>query len=221
MPSIITIDGPAGAGKSTVAKLLAKKIGFSYLDTGAMYRALTLKALRGKVNLEEEDSLVALAMDTKIDLEDKPEGLLILLDGEDVSQEIRTPDVTNKTFYIARAPKVREIMVHWQRDIGSKRNVVVEGRDTGTVVFPKASYKFFLDADLNERSKRRLLELKSKGKEVNASSLTEELKERDDKDINRKVGPLKKADDALFIDTTHLSIEEVVNTLHRHIKKDG
>ncbi len=221
MAIIVTIDGPAGAGKSTVAKLLSKKLAFAYLDTGAMYRALTLKALNEKINLEDEEALVKLAKVTKLDLEDNPAGLKVLLDGKDVSQEIRTLEVTNNTFYIARAPKVREVMVDWQRSIGNKKNVVVEGRDTGTVVFPKAKYKFYLDADIAERSKRRFDELKQKGKDVNKELLTEELKDRDNKDLTRKVGPLKKAQDAISLDTTKLTIDEVVNTLYKHINKNG
>src|SRR3989338_8133671 len=153
---IITIDGPAGAGKSSVAKRLAKQLNFAYLDTGAMYRALTLKSLRQKINLEDENALVAMSNQTFLDLkEDAQTGLRVFLDGKDVSNEIRSYDVTNHTFYIARTPGVRKVMVEWQREIAVKRNVVVEGRDIGTVVFPKANFKFYLDADFNERSRRR------------------------------------------------------------------
>lgn len=215
---IITIDGPAGAGKSTTAKALAKKLGFAYLDTGAMYRALTFKALREKINLEAEEDLVALARRTKIDLKrDVQTGLKIFLDGEDISEAIRTLEVTNNTFYIARAAKVREIMVDWQRAIGSKENIVVEGRDIGTVVFPQATRKFYLDADFSERSLRRIKELEVKGKKVDAQKLREELQERDQKDFTRKVSPLKKADDAVVIDSTALSVDQVVEKMISYI----
>jgi len=215
---VVTIDGPAGAGKSTTAKALAKRLGFFYLDTGAMYRALTFKAMRQKVNLEDEDALVTLAKKTTIDLKEDG-GLRVFVDGEDVSEEIRTVEVTNNTFYIARAPKVREIMVNWQRAIGESRNTVVEGRDVGTVVFPKAAYKFYLDADLHERSKRRIKELQEKGKIVNERTIENEMKERDTKDLTRRVGPLKKAADAVLIDSTFLSVDQVTQRMFEYIEK--
>jgi len=217
---IIAIDGPAGAGKSTIAKQLARCLGISYLDTGAMYRALTLKALRESIPLENEDELVALAQRSSIDLRgDVKAGLKVFLDGEDVSEEIRSLEVTNHTFYIARTKGVREIMAEWQRSIGQKKDIVAEGRDIGTVVFPHATNKFYLDADFEERAKRRILELKEKGKDVDAEKLSADLKERDTKDFTRKVAPLKKADDAVVIDSTHLSIDEVVEKILEHIKK--
>jgi len=214
---IVTIDGPAGAGKSTVAKRLAEKLNLSYLDTGAMYRALTLKAIRQNINLEDEEALVTLARQTTIDLENHASSVKVLLDGEDVSEDIRTIEVTNKTFYTARTPGVREIMVEWQRDIGNRRGVVVEGRDVGTVVFPQATNKFYLDANVDERSRRRIVELREKGNDVDADKLTAELKDRDNKDLTRSVGPLKKADDAVFIDSTDFSIDEVVEEMLKHI----
>jgi cytidylate kinase len=215
---VIAIDGPAGAGKSTVAKQLAKELNYSYLDTGAMYRSLTLKAMNEGLNLEDEHALVVLAKRTNIDLEDKPDGLKVYLDGRDVSQEIRTVEVTNNTFYIARTPGVRAIMVEWQRKIASKRNVVAEGRDIGTVVFPQATYKFFFDAQLEERSHRRLKELAEKGKDVDARQLTKELQERDEKDTTRSVGALKKAEDAVYIDTTGMTVMDVVQKVLEIIK---
>ncbi len=215
---IIAIDGPAGAGKSSVAKQLAKILKVSYLDTGAMYRALTLKALREKINLEDEDALLKLAHKTHIDLEAKNDGLKIFLDGKDVSEEIRSLEVTNNTFYIARAGKVREVMVNWQRDIGGKKSLVAEGRDIGTVVFPNATMKFYLDATVEERCRRRVEELRAKGKIVDASKLMIEIKERDEKDFTRKVGPLKKAGDAVFIESSKMSVDQTVQELLKYIK---
>ena len=221
LQKIITIDGPAGAGKSTVAKQLAEKLDLAYLDTGAMYRALTLKAIQQNVNLENEDDVVAMARQTHIDLENHAQGVKVILDGADVSEEIRTAEITNKTYFVAQKPRVREIMVEWQRLLGSKRGVVVEGRDVGTVVFPQARYKFYLDADIAERSRRRIEELREKGNDVDADKLAAELKERDNKDLTRSVGPLRKADDAVFIDSTHLTVNEVIEKMMKHINGDS
>ncbi|MBF0532774.1 MAG: (d)CMP kinase [Candidatus Omnitrophica bacterium] len=213
----VAIDGPAGAGKSTVAKRLAQRLGFAFLDTGAMYRALTLKAMRLGLKLEDELALTALAQNTKIDLEDKGEGLIVSLDGEDVSQNIRTVEVTNNTFYIARVSGVRAILVRWQQEIGACRNVVAEGRDIGTVVFPRTKYKFYLDADVEERAKRRHAELTAKGKPIDFEEVLKDVRDRDHKDFTRKVGPLKKAEDAVVIDSTKMTVEEVIDTLCKHI----
>lgn len=221
MICVIAIDGPAGAGKSSVAKRLAQVLGYSYLDTGAMYRALTLKAMRLKAKLDNEAELVKIAQKTQLDLVQTTDSVKIILDGEDVSEAIRTTEVTNNTFYIARAPGVRAIMVEWQRSIGSKKSVVVEGRDVTTVVFPGATYKFYLDADLEERSRRRLKELEDKGNRVDADKLREEIEERDTKDKTRKVGALKVAPDAIVMDTTHMTVEDNVNEILKYMKENG
>ena len=216
---IITLDGPAGAGKSTVAKGLAKRLGVSYLDTGAMYRALTLKALRLKVNFEDEKALTELAQKTVIDFKEMPDGLMnVTLDGQDVALEIRSTEVTNNTFYAAKTAGVRELMVKWQRDIASRRSLVTDGRDQGTVVFPKADYKFYIDANIEERAMRRLKELREAGKEVDPQQLKQDMLDRDQKDFTRAVGPLKKADDAITIDSSGLSVDQSVDVILKYIK---
>lgn len=219
---VITIDGPAGAGKSTVAKLLARKLGFAFMDTGAMYRALTVKAMRCLVKLEDPEALVVLARQTHIDLLNEPgQPLKVLLDGEDVSEAIRATDVTNNTFYIARTPGVRHVMVEWQQKMGKRQSMVGDGRDLGTVVFPTAEFKFFLDADFKVRCRRRIDELKAKGQTVDEEALMRDLAERDHQDTSRKVGPLKQAEDAVLVDSTGMSIEEVVDFLVSKIKAKG
>jgi cytidylate kinase len=216
---IVTVDGPAGAGKSTVAKLLAKKLGVSFMDTGAMYRALTVKALRRKLDLEDGSALIKLAHETHIDLVDEPgKPIKVLLDGEDVSEAIRTQEVTNNTYFIARTPGVREVMVHWQRLMGERRSMVGDGRDLGTVVFPNAAHKFYLDADFKVRCKRRADELKAKGQAVDEAALAKDLAERDRQDLTRKVAPLKRADDALYVDSTNMSVDEAVEFMAKHIR---
>jgi cytidylate kinase len=214
---IIAIDGPAGSGKSTVSKIVAKRLALLYIDTGAMYRAITLKAMRLGLNLEDEDALVSLARNTKISLEDKDK-LRVLLDGEDVSLAIRTPDVTANVKYIARVPGVRHEMVALQRSIGQRcGGAILEGRDIGTVVFPNADYKFYLDASPEERAKRRCKELIESGQKASEISVKEDILIRDNSDMKRSVGALKKCDDAIFIDTTGLSIDGVTEKILSHI----
>ncbi len=215
---VIAIDGPAGAGKSSVAKRLAQKLKFSYLDTGAMYRALTYKALKSKINLEREEELVALARMTNIDILDHDGEVKVILDGKDVSANIRTQEVTDNTFYAARAGKVREIMVEWQQEIGKSKNIVVEGRDIGTVVFPHTPYKFYLDADLEIRATRRAKDFTASGETFAIEELKQAMLERDQKDLTRAIGPLRKAADAVVIDSTDMSVDDVVNAIVRFIK---
>lgn len=218
-PVVITIDGPAGAGKSTVAKTLAKRLGVAFLDTGAMYRALTLKALRNGTALTDEPALVSLAQGTHIDVLDEPgRALRVLLDGEDVSEAIRTVEVTNNTFYVARTPGVRSLMVEWQRRMGQRSSLVGDGRDLGTVVFPQARYKFYLDADFKVRCQRRIDELRAKGAAVDEEALRRDLAQRDEHDRSRKVGPLRQAEDALYIDSTGMSVDQVVDLLASKIR---
>ena len=213
---IIAIDGPAGSGKSTVARLVAEKLGFLYLDTGAMYRALTLKAIEEKVDLENEDALVALLRHTKIGLGKNK----VTLDGRDVTRRIREPEITNKVFYIARAGSVRKEMVDLQRrSPDDNRNMVVEGRDIGTVVFPNADKKFYLDAEIRERAGRRYKQLlKEHQKSPALKKLEQEILLRDKHDKTRKIAPLAMAEDAVRIDTTNLDINQVVKVVLSYVK---
>ena len=215
---VIAIDGPAGSGKSTVSKLVARSLGVTYIDTGAMYRALTLKAMRQRIDLNNEAALTALAKSTNIDLKEESGLLRVYLDGEDVAGLIRTPELTNNVKYIARIPGIREEMVRLQRAIGQRRGAALEGRDIGTVVFPDADYKFYLDADPDERARRRHKELSQSGQAVDFADIRKDVIMRDESDMNRSVGALKKADDAIFIDTTKLSISEVAEKMLSYIK---
>lgn len=215
---LIAIDGPAGSGKSTVSKMLAKALGILYIDTGAMYRALTLKAMRDGADLEDEEALTALARSTKIDLEEDSGRLKVFLDGKDVAAFIRTPELTANIKYIARVPAVRNEMVKLQRAVGKKSGAVLEGRDIGTVVFPDADYKFYLDASVDARAMRRHKELVQLGQKSSAKEIKKEIVIRDDSDSRRAVGALKKASDAIVIDTTNLSVDEVVEKILSHIR---
>ena len=215
---VVAIDGPAGSGKSTVSKRVAKVLGLLYIDTGAMYRALTLKAMRLKMDLQDADALTELARSTKIDLAGESGALKVYLDGEDVSAPIRTPELTNNVKYIARVPGVRGEMVALQRAIGRKCGAVLEGRDIGTVVFPDAKFKFYLDADVEERSRRRHKELIETNQKVSLDDIKKDVVVRDESDMKRDVGALKKAPDAIFVDTTKLSIDEVVEKLLSYVR---
>ena len=218
MSDIIAIDGPAGSGKSTVAKLLAKKIGYAYIDTGAMYRALTLKALREAVDLNDEQKLSELFNSTELDIiSDRIADITVMLDYENVTSLIRTPELTEKVAYIARVTAIRERMKDIQRKIGARGKSVFEGRDIGTVVFPDSKYKFYVDADFNERVRRRHKELIDKGISISFDEVSRDLEARDHKDITRKTGPLKVADDAILINTTNMTIDEAVNKIAGYI----
>ena len=217
---IIAIDGPAGAGKSTVARITAQKLGFLYIDTGAMYRALTLKAIEEKIDVKDLAALIEMARSTVIDLVNNPEGVLkVFLDGEDVSGPIRQPRITRFVSDIARIKGVREIMLGLQRKLGVQRDSVLDGRDIGTVVFPEADRKFYIDADFKERVRRRYAELKEQGQDVTPEDIENDLHNRDKIDSTREFAPLKKAEDALYIDTTNLTIEEVVNKVLSYIQQ--
>jgi len=218
---IVAIDGPAGAGKSTVAKIIAKRLGFLYIDTGAMYRALTLKSLEDKIDSQDSAGLIEMAKNTRIDLKNSPDGSLeILLDGRDVTKEIRQPLITKFVSDIAKIKGVREVMLGLQRKLGSQRDAVLDGRDIGTVVFPNADKKFYLDANFKERVSRRHKELRELGQDVTLSDVDSDLRNRDNIDSTREFAPLKKAEDAIYIDTTDMTIREVVGRVLKEISKD-
>lgn len=210
---VIAIDGPAGSGKSTVAKLLAQRLGYLYVDTGAMYRGLTWKALKEKINLEDQDKLISLTRQTEILLKEEGGKLKVFVDGEEVTEAIREESVTNNAFYIARTPSVRAEMVKQQRRMAKGNNLVMEGRDIGTVVFPEAELKVYLDASSKERARRRFLELKEKRTKTDLEQIEEEVKIRDEKDKTRKVAPLKVAKGSFVIDNTRMKIEEEVDLI--------
>ncbi|MGC8805508.1 MAG: (d)CMP kinase [Candidatus Ratteibacteria bacterium] len=221
---VIAIDGPAGAGKSTVAILVAKTLGFLYVDTGAMYRALTLKALQRNLNLNNRNALIEMSRNTRIELVQNEDDYRVFLDGLEVTKAIRSEQVSKNSHFIASIPEVREILWSIQRSYREKYDIVMEGRDIGTVVFPDAQLKIYLDASVEERAKRRYLQLKQQGIETNIKDLKKEIILRDERDTNRDIAPLRKHPDAITIDTTCLTIEQVVsmiiNLYHQIIEKN-
>ena len=216
---IIAIDGPAGAGKSTVARILAKKLGFLYVDTGAMYRALTLKVIENNVAISDELRINALAQKVRIDLRNNTDGSLsVILDDRDVSLEIRQARITQFVSDVAKIKTVRQVLVAMQRDMGKRGDCVLDGRDIGTVVFPDARKKFFIDAAKGVRVERRFKELKGLGQDVAIRDVEKDLANRDKIDSTREASPLRCAPDAVYIDTTGLSIEQVVDKMLGFIK---
>ncbi|MCU0097106.1 (d)CMP kinase [Bacillus sp. OR9] len=209
----IAIDGPAAAGKSTVAKVVAKKLSYVYIDTGAMYRTITYAALEQKVDIENEEQLMEVVKNVNIEFQQGENTQLVFLNGQDVSEVIRTPEVTNRVSIVAKHRLVREEMVRRQQELAEKGGVVMDGSDIGTHVLPDAEVKIFMLASVEERAERRHLENINKGFDSNLEQLKEEIAQRDKLDSEREVSPLKKADDALELDTTSLSIEEVVQKI--------
>lgn len=219
MASIVAIDGPAGSGKSTVAKEVAKRLGFLYIDTGAMYRALTLKAINEDIDFKNRKALIDLSQNTEIKLEEKGDSLRVYMDGKDVTEKIRSMEVTKKVKLLAPVKEVRENMVILQRRLSlSRSGSVVEGRDIATVVFPDAKNKIYLDADVKTRAKRRFTELKEKWLDASLEDVKKDVICRDESDMKRKIAPLKKANDAVVIDTTDMTIEEVVKEVLKIVK---
>ncbi|WP_303970257.1 (d)CMP kinase [Sporosarcina ureae] len=215
----IAIDGPAAAGKSTIAKLVAKKLGYTYIDTGAMYRAITYKVLQSAIDPRDEEEITKLIAQTEIELQ--PDGGLqkVLLDGIEVTDAIRSHEVTTNVSAIAALTSVRELLVAKQQDLAAQSSVVMDGRDIGTAVLPEAELKIFMTASVEERAERRLLEEQQRGMTSDYETLKREISERDQADSERKISPLKKAEDAITIDTTGKTIEEVTNRIIEYAEK--
>lgn len=209
---IIAIDGPASSGKSTTAKLLAEKLGYLYIDTGAMYRAVTLMALRNNI-VDDEEKIINLARNLDIQLKFENGQISVFVDGIDVSEDIRSLEVSNFVSPVSKIEEVRKIMVEKQRLMGKNGGVVMEGRDITTVVFPNADVKIFLTATIDERANRRVKEYRSKGVDIDFDKVVENIKERDRIDSSREVSPLRKSEDAIEIDTSNLTIEQQVNSI--------
>ncbi len=213
---IVTIDGPSGVGKSTISKRIAANLSFTYLDTGAMYRAVGYKLQKENVDIEDDASVQKCLESTSLQLlpaATETDEVGVIVDGEDMSHLIRSPEMSMLASKVSAIAVVRSTLTTMQQQLGSKGNIVAEGRDTGTVVFPKAAWKFYLDAAPEERMRRRALQIRLLGKEVNETELLEMIIKRDHDDQNRSIAPLCKAEDAITIDTSKLTIEEVVQAM--------
>lgn len=215
MGKVVAIDGPAGSGKGTVAKILSDECNLMYIDTGAMYRAIAYDVLRKNIEIADEKSIVKLAQNSTIDFVDGK----TYLNGEDVSKKIRTMEVTKIVSPISSIVKLREILVDMQRKLAGGHDVIMEGRDITTVVFPNADYKFYLDADIEERARRRYKENIQKGIESSYEEVLDNIKKRDYNDMHKKVGSLIRVNDAIYIDSTNLTIDEVVKKMKEVINK--
>lgn len=215
----VAIDGPAGAGKSTVARLVAEKLGYIYVDTGAMYRTVTLKALREGTDLNDPAALGRLAERLDIRLLPEPGGQRVLMDGEDVTDRIRSADVTGAVSRVASVPEVRRVLVKLQRDMAARRGVVMDGRDIGTNVLPDAEVKVFMTASVRVRAERRWNEIRGKDPEATIEGLMEAIESRDRADTERETSPLRRADDALLLDTSLISAEEAAERVVRMCRR--
>jgi cytidylate kinase len=216
---IIAIDGPSGAGKSTAARLLAERMGYIYIDTGAMYRALGWKARREGVDFADETGLADLCSRTEVAIRNDKANPRVFVDGVDVSGDIRTPEMGMIASAVSKSPAVRARLLTLQRELGKHGGVVMDGRDIGTVVFPDADKKFFLEASPEERGRRRYRELAAKGMDVDRSTITREIRERDVQDSGRALAPLKRADDAVLIDSSDMTVDEVVALMLSAVSK--
>ena len=212
---IIAIDGPAGSGKSTVAKIVAEKLNFRYIDTGSMYRSVAWKSLEKNTALRDEDAVADIASKVKIELVPGKDGQLVFVDGKNITDQLKVEEISRGAAIVAAQPMIREIMTTKQRKLGKQGKVVMDGRDIGTVVFPQADKKFFLDADPKERGRRRFIELKEKDqvKNTDLPTIIAQIVQRDHEDRSRKIAPLKQAKDAMLIDTTHLSVDQVAEEI--------
>ncbi len=215
--SIVTIDGPAGAGKSTISKILAQNLDYIYLDTGALYRALAYKALKKKISLEDIPALADLCSSTAVVLKNIDGRMKVYVDGEDVEEKIRTEEVSMAASKISTFAVVREKLLNLQREAGAQGGIIAEGRDMGSVVFPHADYKFYLDAQLEERIRRRYKELLDKGVSVEYQSVQKDMLARDKQDKQRKIAPLKVPEGAVIIDSDNLSVRGVVERIISYI----
>ena len=204
---VVAIDGPAGSGKGTVSKRLARECNLTYIDTGAMYRAIAYKTLKNNIDITDEESIVELAKNSKIEFIDGK----TYLDGIDVSSEIRTMEVTRIVSPVSSIVPLREILVKKQQEMAKSLDVIMEGRDITTVVLPNANYKFYLDASVDERAKRRYIENKEKGMDVSIEEIKENIEKRDYNDMNKPVGALTRTDDQIYVDSTNMTIDEVVD----------
>lgn len=219
MGIIVAIDGPAGAGKSSTAKEVAFQLGFVYIDTGAMYRAVTLEVIRSNVDVSNENQVTLIAKKSNIQFRWINKYLHTFLNSEDVSDEIRSSEVADLVSPVSAIPGVRDVMVKCQREMAKRDNIVMEGRDIGTNVFPSADFKFYLDADIDVRAKRRISDYKKIGQELTLEEIKKEIKIRDKIDSSRRYSPLKKAYNAIIIDTTNLSFKEQVEMIVNRVKK--
>ena len=215
---VIAIDGPSGAGKSTIAKLLARQLGYTYIDTGAMYRAIGWQAKRAGVDPSDEGALTRLCAGIDVTIRHDADGQRVLVNGFDVSDDIRTPEMGMLASAVSKSPAVRARLLTLQRGLGDAGGVVMDGRDIGTVVFPRAEAKFFLDASAEERGRRRWQELKEKGMDVDRDAITAEIRARDLQDSSRAIAPLKRAEDAQYIDSSTMTIDGVVEAMLSLIK---
>ena len=217
---IVAVDGPAGSGKGTVTKRIEKELGFLNLDTGATYRCVALQVVRKKLNIEDKDAIIKIANEIDIKIDNTGDKDIILLNGEDVSKEIRTKEVTAVVSQISSIIPVRERMVEVQRQLAVGKNVIVEGRDIGTVVFPNADVKIYLDASEEIRAKRRYEENIQNGMNTTYEEILENVRMRDYNDMHKEVGALKVADDAIVVDSSNLTIDEVVEKIKEIINRD-
>ena len=216
----IALDGPSGAGKSTIAKAVAKKLGYIYIDTGALYRSIALFAINKGVDTKSAEDVVSLLPEIKVELKHIRGAQHIILNGEDVSNKIRTPEVSMCSSEVSAIPTVREFLFNLQRDIANKNNIIMDGRDIGTVVLPKADVKIFLTASAEERAKRRYAELIEKGTEITYEEVLKDINDRDYNDMHREIAPLKQADDAILIDTSVLTLEQSIEKIYLTINEN-